>query len=481
MGHTNTHDGGISAKAGDNGGCARERPNVSIIVPCFNAADTIRDTVESVRAQTHEAWELICVDDGSTDSTAESLAAFAANEPRIRVVNGRHAGAGAARNQGLRIARGEYVIFLDADDVARPDALAILTRVAESTGGDAIIAPGYELLDHDGRTLLRFRFPDVPEFTVDAMLRGNRLPPMSMAPASKLRCDPIDETLKGCIDWDFWISLAHAGVRCVAAPRVLFGYRLRKGSLSHSADRMFNAVGKLIQRWRPEARDPGAARDVLHRFACNYGAMAYATGDADAIRRYFATLDRIEYDEECLHAMAWHIRGAFEFVRGADGGTWAANADEWMKEIEPWLRQGPLADYAETILTHLAETPREQNNPVDAVREFADGRPNVRRVVVYGLGRNGVTLLERMRREPAFNSIDIRIADDHADELTFAVQDLPRDDPREWAVWPASTLAVVTPNECEPMLHTLEHAGGRAGADFLRLSEAPAPALATER
>jgi glycosyltransferase involved in cell wall biosynthesis len=95
---------------------------VSIIMPTFNRADTILRAVESVRAQRFQDWELIVIDDGSTDDTRDRLVGL---DPRLRVVAQENQGVGAARNRGLREARGELIAFLDSDDAWEPHHLEL--------------------------------------------------------------------------------------------------------------------------------------------------------------------------------------------------------------------------------------------------------------------------------------------------------------------------------------------------------------------
>jgi glycosyltransferase involved in cell wall biosynthesis len=103
---------------------------VTVVIPAFNAAQFIARAIEDVLAQTHLRIELIIVDDGSTDGTGDVARGFA--DPRITVLSGPNEGVGAARNKGLRVARGDFVAFLDADDAWLPDKLGAQLRVFDS-------------------------------------------------------------------------------------------------------------------------------------------------------------------------------------------------------------------------------------------------------------------------------------------------------------------------------------------------------------
>ena len=226
------------------------RPDVSVIIACYNAADTVAETLASVQTQTHTNWEAVCVDDGSSDRTPDALETSAATEPRIRWVRVSHGGQAAAKNRGLTLARADDVLFLDADDILRRDALEVLLRTADAAGQMAIVAGGHELLDSAGQPLSIYRFPTLREFSVGDLLCGNRLSIVTLIAVSLLAERPFDETLETCIDWDLWLRLAHAGVRCVTVPRVTFGYRLHPGSLSRRTDRVFACGRRIIERFR---------------------------------------------------------------------------------------------------------------------------------------------------------------------------------------------------------------------------------------
>ncbi|MBQ2927068.1 MAG: glycosyltransferase family 2 protein [Oscillospiraceae bacterium] len=114
-------------------------PIVSVILPCYNAEKYLCQCLDSILGQTLRDLEVICVDDGSTDGTEALLRRYAAADGRIRIVNQSNAGAGAARNTGLKLARGEYLSFLDADDFFEPDMLEKAVAQAGETEADYVV------------------------------------------------------------------------------------------------------------------------------------------------------------------------------------------------------------------------------------------------------------------------------------------------------------------------------------------------------
>lgn len=109
---------------------------ISVIVPIYNGERFIDGCIESILAQSYDAFELVCVDDGSTDSTREMLDAWAERDGRIRVVDKPHGGLASTRNVGLDAARGEFISFVDVDDRVHPEYLARLFSALIATGAD---------------------------------------------------------------------------------------------------------------------------------------------------------------------------------------------------------------------------------------------------------------------------------------------------------------------------------------------------------
>ena len=114
-------------------------PELSIIVPIYNSAETLTGTVQSVLAQTYQDFELILVDDGSRDNSYRICQAFAATEPRIVVLQQENGGVSSARNAGIEAARGDFITFVDADDYLDPTAYACMIAVIKEKGADICV------------------------------------------------------------------------------------------------------------------------------------------------------------------------------------------------------------------------------------------------------------------------------------------------------------------------------------------------------
>ncbi len=134
-------------------------PLVSVVMAAYNAEQYIGEAVNSVAAQTYQSWELIAVDDGSTDRTPELLRALAAGDARIRVLRRANGGVSAARNTGLEAVSGEYLTFLDADDVLPPDSLALQVAYMEQHTATTMLAGAVDFFEDGTGTLLRRWIP----------------------------------------------------------------------------------------------------------------------------------------------------------------------------------------------------------------------------------------------------------------------------------------------------------------------------------
>lgn len=189
-------------------------PKISVIMPVYNGIRFIAKTINSVLAQEFQDWELIIVDDGSTDGTAKLLADV--TDARIHVITQANGGASSARNRGLEAVKGAYVGFLDADDLYLPNALAdMATFLEDHKEFDAVRCDGY-FCDANDQPLGRISEvrPEVPsghileELVVNPAVVGPPLLVMVRHACLLKAGIRFDTQLAPSEDWDFWIELA---------------------------------------------------------------------------------------------------------------------------------------------------------------------------------------------------------------------------------------------------------------------------------
>lgn len=181
---------------------------ISMIVPTYNREELIAETIESVLSQTYTDFELLIVDDGSTDNTAAVVGSF--QDPRIRYLPKENAERGAARNYGIRNARGRYVVFLDSDDVAYRWAFERAAQKIGELGNPPCLAQRYEVKDKSTGQPTEPP-PHVTSATVNETLKtANVLGCMGVYIRREIALElPFEEDRKfsGTEDWLMWLKL----------------------------------------------------------------------------------------------------------------------------------------------------------------------------------------------------------------------------------------------------------------------------------
>jgi teichuronic acid biosynthesis glycosyltransferase TuaG len=227
-------------------------PAVSVVTPVWNGAGCLAAAAASVRAQSFADWEMLIVDDGSTDGSQALAQALAADEPRIRLLGwDARRGAAAARNAGIRAARGRYLAFLDADDLWRPEKLAVQVGYMASTGVPFTFA-ALDRIDEGGRRLGTVRVPARVDYA--RLLRGNVIPCQTAA-FDRLHYGAVEmPPLPRRQDYGLWLTLLARGGEAHGLPEVLADWRMRPGSLS--ANKLLAAAGT----WRVYREVAGLGR-----------------------------------------------------------------------------------------------------------------------------------------------------------------------------------------------------------------------------
>ena len=221
----------------------KDTPIVSVIMPAYNAERYIEEAIRSVQAQTMEKWELVVVDDRSTDGTAGLIRNLADQDSRIRPIFSQiNRGAAGSRNLALDMCQGQYVAFLDADDLWYPQKLEKQLEKARETGADIIYA-SYAMIDEQGKQC----YTDfIVEETTDlkAMLNCNTIGCSTVMMKAKALSGQSFVSEFYHEDYVMWLSLLKAGCTAVGVRDILVDYRVARGS------RSFNKLKSARNRWR---------------------------------------------------------------------------------------------------------------------------------------------------------------------------------------------------------------------------------------
>jgi glycosyltransferase involved in cell wall biosynthesis len=235
-------------------------PTHTVIVPAYNAAETVGQAIGSVSAQTTQSFEVIAVDDGSRDATPELLAALAEDDSRIRVVRQRNAGPSAARNAAIERAGGGYFTFLDSDDLLMPRYLETMEEVLGRNPGAGLVHTRAWVLDEaaGGGRVRRGIWPPADYVTssdesredpVVALAAGNYVGAVQTARREAVeRAGGLDDDLRQAEDYDLWLRIAIAGFQVVSEPEPLAVVRNRADSLSKDELELARGVRAVCRR-----------------------------------------------------------------------------------------------------------------------------------------------------------------------------------------------------------------------------------------
>ncbi len=209
-------------------------PEVSVLMPVYNGETYLVSAVESILHQTYSDFEIVIVDDGSTDGTHEILRQFERQDERVRVYLRPHVGYVKQLNFGLSVCRGVFIARMDGDDLAYEDRLAIQVEELRSRPEVMVLGGAYDLIDSRGR-LLRRHWPPTDNATLQEMCLTGQTPighPTAlMRRADVLAVGGYDETLETAEDIDLWLRLGERGeLACVHHP--LLQYRQHDKSVS---------------------------------------------------------------------------------------------------------------------------------------------------------------------------------------------------------------------------------------------------------
>lgn len=226
---------------------------ISVIIPAYNAEKTIAKTINSVLAQTYADFELIVIDDGSQDTTLEIIKNI--SDSRLKLFSYPHQGHSAGRNRGLSHAVGEYISFIDADDLWTPDKLEAQFQALQTHPEAAVAYSWTNFIDQDDRFLRSGSYINVQGEVYSRLLGTNFIENGSnplIRREALTAVGKFDETLITSPDWDMWLRLAaRYSFVCVEAPQIL--YRVSTHSVSANVRGMEKSCLRILNRNFAEA------------------------------------------------------------------------------------------------------------------------------------------------------------------------------------------------------------------------------------
>jgi len=222
----------------------RQQPLVSVIIPAYQAAEHIREALDSVFSQTYPNFEVVLVNDGSPDTEALEQAIRSYGE-RLTYIRQENRGPSGARNTAIRTARGKYIACLDSDDIYLPDHLARLVPLLEEQALDLVYCDSYFVRDgvHDGRSSVGRAFvglaferqPQSPPVTFEKLLTEECAVTTSAVVASRqamIDAGLFDERYRRSEDFDLWVRMSFRGAKMDLLRQVGIEHRLLPGGLA---------------------------------------------------------------------------------------------------------------------------------------------------------------------------------------------------------------------------------------------------------
>lgn len=216
---------------------------VSIVTACFNSENYISETINSVLEQTYHNWELLLVDDGSTDNTIGIISKFQKKDPRIKLIQlHKNSGAAVARNKAIERAQGQFVAFLDSDDKWLPQKLEKQIHFMLANGYK-LTHTAYEWIDANGKPLNKIIKPQTV-LTYNDLLFSNKIGCLTAIYSQKELGKVYMPLLRKRQDYGLWLKILKTGVEAYAMPEVLAQYRKTASSISN------NKLNLLAWNWK---------------------------------------------------------------------------------------------------------------------------------------------------------------------------------------------------------------------------------------
>lgn len=306
---------------------------ISIVVPAYKAANVISATLDSILAQTYQPIEVIVVDDGSPDNTAEVVAPYVAKHGEfLRLVRKPNGGVASARNAGFAQSKGAFVLFLDQDDIITPSHVQRLHAALKANADWGVAYSAARYIDESGeKNLGDIVLPKSGHLLPELVLRRVALPSTGVGLIRRSVVEIVggyDEQRNTVADIDYWIRVARAGYAIGYVPDVSFWYRISPDSMSSQARKQETEDLSLLEKIydiQPVPAELLAIKDEAYAVAYYENAARYfRTGEAsegrDRLRKAIAASPKLAADEAWLrdwvsfNAMSPRTQNVTKFV-----------------------------------------------------------------------------------------------------------------------------------------------------------------------
>lgn len=287
-------------------------PLVSVIMPAYNAENYIQESIDSVIFQTHTNWELIIIDDGSTDSTSLIISKNCRTDSRIKSFYQKNGKQGKARNLGITIAQGFYIAFLDADDLWMSEKLEIQLEEINKKNVDLVFSDSYIFDGTISNSCKKMNTPNLffkGQEGLKLFLEGNRIPILTVF-VKKEKIVLVNgfsekKSIQNAEDYHLWLKMLISGCTFYGSQKVLSFYRIHSAS-STSQD-------KLASRQIPEVfydlfqNNPELKKIIFNNlkkhFQKQYNRLAYSKSEF-----YFVV------DQNCFYLNKQNYAPFFKFI-----------------------------------------------------------------------------------------------------------------------------------------------------------------------
>jgi Glycosyl transferase family 2 len=273
-----------------------DNPLVSVVIPAFNAANTIQETLASVSRQTYENLDIIVVDDGSTDDTGAIVQRHCRSDPRVRVIRKSNGGVASARNAGIQSSKGTFVALIDADDLWHPTKIAKQMEMLLAGGAEmALVYSPFRVIDVNGKVLTSSRkfgangWVLYRHFHINFIGNGSSILVRKAVLEELGGYDPRlrEAGAEGCEDLLLQLRIA-ARYRFGEVPEYLVGYRRHPASMSSNVEQMIRSGALAVRIALSECADvPNLSKEaILNRYEWQRVRSAARQGRVGATMRY---------------------------------------------------------------------------------------------------------------------------------------------------------------------------------------------------